>query len=395
MTARTRTLEAPGTLGFALSLCSISGVMSALALVPIMPELFRTFGALPNATFWLPALLTIPGLCCALLSPLAGYIGDKIGLKWPIVIFLALYALFGSAPFFLNDFATIFATRVGLGICQVGVLVLSIAMIGHEFEGQARDRWLAIQAAAATTSSIVLLPLSGFLAGSRAGWHGSFLIFLLAGGLALFVAFQPSRSTAAGAAAHGDDSIPMPWMWLLRQCAITCVSGLFFFAAQFQLGLALSTVGVKDPQTIGVLSALAAAGVVAGSLLFMPVKQRLGTALLPIVLMVSGLTLLAMWNFQTIPALVGFAFVNMVACGMMLPALVTTVAAGLPDAIRGRGLGLWNSAFVLAQFLSSALVSVVLARPGSTVLDAFGLLGVLAIALAATVARSERSSSRA
>lgn len=394
MTASTRTQEAPGTLGFALSLCSISGVMSALVLVPIMPELFRTFGALPNATFWLPALLTIPGLCCALLSPLAGYIGDKIGLKWPIVCFLVFYALFGSAPFYLNDFAAIFATRVGLGICQVGVLVLSIAMIGHEFEGQARDRWLAFQAAAATTSSIVLLPLSGFLAGS-AGWHGSFLVFLLAGGLALFIALQPSRTKAVSTAAHGEDSVPMPWMWLLRQCLVTCVSGLFFFSAQFQLGLALATVGVKDAQTIGLLSALAAVGVVAGSLLFLPVKQRLGSALLPLDLLVNGLTLLAMWKFQTIPALVGFAFVNMVACGMLLPALVTTVAAGLPDATRGRGLGLWNSAFVLAQFLSSALVSVVLAHPGATVLDAFGLLGVLALALAATVASSERSSSRA
>ena len=380
-------MPARNALGIALALCSISGVMSAIVMVPIMPQIFRTFGAMPNANFWLPSLVTVPGFCAALLSPLAGWLGDKIDLKWPMMACIVLYALFGAAPFMLQDFHAILAARIALGISQVGVLMFSLALIVQQFDGQARDKWLSLQAAAATSSSILLLPLSGFLADSSLGWHGSFLIYLSAGMLAAFFAFQSLRAPVA--TGHGNDGPAqgMPWGWMLGQCVVTCLGGVLIFSAQFQLGLALATVGITNPATIGVLSGLAVAGVVVGSLLFTRVKQRLGAAILPLEFLVCGVTLLAMWRFQTVPVLILFAFVNMIACGMMLPTLVTNVAAGLPDAVRGRGLGLWNSAFVLAQFVSSSIIAAVLARPGRTVLDAFGLLGVLALVLAAVLVR--------
>jgi sugar phosphate permease len=136
---------------------------------------------------------------------------------------------------------------------------------------------------------------------------------------------------------------------------------------------------------------LAVAGVVVGSLLFSTVKQYLGATILPLEFLVCGVTLLAMWRFQTVPVLVTLAFINMIACGMMLPTLVTNVAAGLPDALRGRGLGLWNSAFVLAQFLSSSIIAAVLATSGRTVLDAFAMLGALALVIAALLVKSRGS----
>lgn len=380
------------SLGLALSLCSIPGVMAAIVLVPIMPEIFRAYGSVPNANFWLPALVTIPGFCSALLSPLAGYLGDRIALKWPIIISLLLYAGFGSAPFFFPAFTSVLVTRIGMGVAQVGALVFSIAMISRQFAEQERDRWLALQAAAATSSSIVFLPLSGIVADSSLGWRASFLIFLVAIALALSIAVLRVARRVAPREDHGTAGLTLPWAWLLGQCVITCISGVFFFSAQLQLGLALASVGIKDTASIGMLSALAAAGVVLGSFLFAAAKRRFGAWLLPLELVVCGVTLFLMWQFQTVHALVGLAFVNMVACGMMLPTLVTSVASGLPDTVRGRGLGLWNSAFVLAQFVSSGFIGLVLSQPGATVLDGFGILSVPALALAAVVGLRVRKS---
>lgn len=364
--------------------------MSAIVMVPIMPDIFRVFGTMPNANFWLPSLVTIPGFCAAVLSPAAGYLGDKIALKWPIIGCLLLYALFGFVPFVFQDFTTILASRIALGIVQVGVLMFSLAMIGQQFDGPARDKWLAVQAAAATSSAIVLLPISGFLAGQM-GWHGSFLIYLVAAAaLAAFFVAMPARARPP-LAQHGEEHArTLPWRWLLLQCLVTCFGGILVFSAQFQLGLAFATVGIKGASTIGVLSALASAGVVVGSLSFMKAKQWLGKALLPVEFAVCGATLFAMWQFQSVPGLLSFAFINMIACGLLLPTLVTNVAAGLPDAVRGRGLGIWNSAFVLAQFLSSTYIGTVLGTPGRTVLDAFGLLGLVALVLAAVIALASK-----
>jgi MFS family permease len=354
--------------------------MSVIPMVPIMPEIFRAYGSVPHANFWIPALMTIPGFCTALLSPIAGYIGDRAGSKWLIAACLVAYVLFGVAPLMIQDFHTIIATRIGVGIAQTGVLVISIAMISQQFHGAMRERWLALQAGAAIGSTVILLPLSGFLASSDIGWRGSFLLFLMGIPLAIFLIAQRVRPAASETQ---DDSISqtIPWRWLLGQCVITCLTGVIFFSTQFQLGLALSTLGISDTATIGMLSALAAAGVVIGTILFMPVKRLLGTALLPCELLLSGVGLLVIWQFQTVPVFVVFAFITMIACGMMLPTLITVVAAGLPNAVRGRGLGLWNSAFTLAQFIGSAFIGAVLAQPGWTVLDAFGILGLGAIGL--------------
>ena len=380
---------ASASLGVALALCAVSGVMAAGVLVPIMPEIFKEYRGIPNASFWIPALVTIPGLCSAILSPLAGHFGDRIGAKWPIVICLCLYATLGMMPIVLHNFQYILLSRIGLGVVLVGVLMLSIVLIGQQFEGVARDRWLGMQAVAVTASGLVLLPASGFLAESAMGWRGSFLIFLSALVLAAFLASRPVRAHRDG---RHDHSAPagLPWRWLLGQCLVTIVVGVLLFSTQFQLGLALSTVGVRDVGTIGLLSGIAVVGLLIGSTLFMRAKRLLGRAALGIEMAACGVTLLLMWQFQSVTVLVVLAFVNLFAAGLMLPTLITTVAGGLPHQVRGRGMGIWNSAFTLAQFVSSALIGIVLGYPGGTVLDAFGLLGVAALLVSGVLIMTHR-----
>lgn len=384
------TTGASASLGIPLALCAVSGVMAAGVLVPILPELFKEFGGVRNASFWIPALVTIPGLCSAILSPLAGHFGDRIGAKWPIVICLCLYALIGMMPIVLHDFASILISRIGLGIVLVGVLMLSIVLIGQQFDGVARDRWLGMQAVAVTASGLVLLPASGFLAESTMGWRGSFLLFLSAFALALFLALQPVRSHRHAHSEAEGAPTGLPWRWLLGQCLVTIVVGVLLFSTQFQVGLALSTVGVRDVGTIGLLSGIAVVGLLLGSLSFMPARRLLGRAALGFEMAACGVTLLLMWQFQWVAALVVLAFINLFACGLMLPTLITTVAGGLPHHVRGRGMGVWNSAFTAAQFVSSALIGIVLGHRGATVLDAFGLLGVVALVMAAGIVLASR-----
>ena len=53
----------------------------------------------------------------------------------------------------------------------------------------------------------------------------------------------------------------------------------------------------------------------------------------------------------------------------------------MPDQFRGRGMGLWTSAFFLGQFLSPFLVTLVRGRVGG-LLETFVACGVVCIALA-------------
>lgn len=369
-------------LGIVLALCSVPSVMSAIVLVPILPKLLRVFGSMPEANLLVPALLTIPSLCTAVLSPVVGYLGDRFGLKGPIVWSLIIFSIFGAVPTFIDDFETIAVTRVVLGIAQSFSVVLSIALIGQQFEGRDRERWLSFQALAASSSSLLLLPLSGFLAQTALEWHGPFLIFLSTIALAIALArssiHAPERQVAIV-----EPDVSLLSSWMVRQCLISVIVAVLIFAMQFQFGLALSTVGLNEPGFIGLLSAVAVFGSIVGSLMFVSANRVLKYWLLPTELLIVGITFLFMKAAGSVTPLVILAFVNNIACGLMLPTLVTPIAAGLPNSVRGRGLGLWNSSLTFGQFLSGGIIGLILSQKNVDIFDAFTILGTFALLMAA------------
>src|SRR5664279_2380450 len=71
-----------------------------------------------------------------------------------------------------------------------------------------------------------------------------------------------------------------------------------------------------------------------------------------------------------------------------------TWRSGRPDAVRGRGLGIWNSSFTFGQFLSAGFAGAVLGRPDATILDAFAWAGVAALTAASVTALGAQAADR-
>jgi MFS family permease len=382
-TEKTRQGQPGVPLGLSLILGSTLSVMAAIALAPVLPQLMVAFHDVPNSNFWVPALVSVSGLGSALFSPFAGYIGDRYGRRIPLIGSCVLFSAAGIAPLVLNDFTSIFLTRVAVGISSMGVLILSIALIGDYFSGASRDRLFAIQAMAASLSALVWLPLSGLL-GAWLGWRGPLLMFL--SGLPLAVAYwalfrnmAPESDTSASRVAWSA----LPWPWLTGICLISVFSALFFYALQLQIGLALAAVGVTDPARIGILSGVAMAGTPVGAVLFVKAAAYPFGRLLRLELVVSGATLMMLRYCEDYRVFLLVAFINLMSSGMMLPTFITHVTRHLDGAVRARGIGVWQAAFAAGQFLSVAATGLAMRRPGSTVLDAFWFLGVGGVTVAA------------
>jgi len=129
-------------------------VMGVALLAPIVPKLMQEFADLPNAQVLVPLLLPLPALCIALFSPFAGWIGDRTSHRRLLIWACFIYSFFGVAPAFLTDYWPIFATRVGVGICEAVIITCSTSMIANHFGGELRDKWLGSQAALASLSSL-------------------------------------------------------------------------------------------------------------------------------------------------------------------------------------------------------------------------------------------------
>jgi MFS family permease len=334
--------------GVILMLTAVMPTMAIIALVPVLPLLLREFADVPGAAVLVPMALTIPALCVALFSPLAGWLSDKVGRKRLLIAALVGYAGFGLLPLMLDDLRMILAARVALGVTEAIIMTVATALVGDYFTGERRERWVSIQIATASVSAIVLIAAGGAL-GEALGSRGPFWLYLLALPVAVAAAmilFEPAKTVAAAPAAAGKAQ------GIAMLVAITFGIGMLFYTLIVQLGPVIEATGVTSPATIGLAGAAANLGVMAGSMLFGRLKGWSGETLLSIGLPLVALGYVGIALSTSFALTAACAVVISIGNGLMLPTMLAWVLRRLPPETRGRGTGVWTGSFFLAQFVA-------------------------------------------
>jgi MFS family permease len=131
--------KSPGTMnattrhGVILLMAAVMPIMAIISLVPVLPLLLQEFESTPGSQFLVPIALTVPALCVALFSPLAGWLSDRVGRKKLLVTALLLYAAAGILPLMLSQLTHIIASRVILGVAEAAIMTVATALIGDYF----------------------------------------------------------------------------------------------------------------------------------------------------------------------------------------------------------------------------------------------------------------------
>jgi len=335
--------------GVILMLTAVMPTMAIIALVPVLPLLLREFAGVPGAAVLVPMALTIPALCVALFSPVAGWLSDKVGRKRLLIAALVGYAGFGLLPLLLHDLRMILAARVALGVTEAIIMTVATALVGDYFTGERREKWVSIQIATASVSAIVLIAAGGAL-GEALGSRGPFWLYLLAlpvAAAAAMILFEPEKvATAPAAAAAGKAQ------GIALLVAITFGIGMLFYTLIVQLGPVIEATGVTSPATIGLAGAAANLGVMAGSMLFGRLKGWSGETLLSIGLPLVALGYVGIALSTSFALTAACAVVISIGNGLMLPTMLAWVLRRLPPETRGRGTGVWTGSFFLAQFVA-------------------------------------------
>src|SRR6185312_537182 len=293
-------------------------------------------------------------------------------------------AVFGCAPYFLENIYAILLTRCALGVCVSAVVTASTTMISDYFKGRARERWFAAQAAVSAISAVVLIWVGGRL-GASLGWRGPFLAYAYSIVLAIAIwvlTWEPSEESPEELTANEDVSYTeFPLARMLGICIVTLGASITFYAVSTQNANALVTLGVHDPAEIGRLSAVATFGTVLGTAAF-GVLGRLPTAgLLTLDFALLGLGFVLMAASGSAQVYTMSAVVQQFGCGLVLPTLLVWATCGLAFRIRGRAIGMWQAAFQVGQLLSGITITF-LAAHSAGLLAAFSTLGVACLGAA-------------
>ncbi|MFI7404290.1 MFS transporter [Streptomyces sp. NPDC049541] len=365
-------------------------ILGAVLIAPVLPKMQDHFGSVPGAKTLVPLALTVPALALALLAPFAGVIVDRLGRKRLLIVATLLYALFGTAPLWLDSLGAIIASRALVGVAEAAIMTCCTTLIGDYYSGPRRVKYLALQTMCASASATAFFVLGG--AAGSAGWRAPFWVYAVSLALAPLMATAlpdpAARPAAVEAPAAPEVRRPFPWRQLRGSCVLTFFGAMVFYTVPVEMSYLLDDLGTKNSGVIGLATALASAATVGGAITF----ARLGRSpdgMLPAVLAVCGVGFGVMFLAGNAPLLVVGAVINCVGTGMLLPALLTGAMSRLAFEDRGRGTGLWTAAFFAGEFVCPLVLLAVESAVG-TLAGAVGVLGLAAALVAAGLLAAHR-----
>lgn len=433
--------------GLALVLPCTTAVMGSAILAPNIPQMIGAFGHIPDVEFWVPTLVTLPALCIALFSTLAGSVADALGRRRIMIWAMLIYGLAGMLPLAIQDFWLILASRVVVGMVEAVILCSSTTLIGDYFEGRRRDHWLAMQTTTASGSSIVMFPLGGYV--GQFGWQYPFAMYgfsLVLVVLLIAVTWEPAESTrerstrfpwvsglavtAAAAAftwgitrfagwltplviyalcllgmlviglvgARGDSRAAaatrlswagFPWIPFTGICLISAIASVMFYLLQILMANVLRETGVTNTFDTGLIIAAVSLGIPIGTLVFARISR---TPISILLLLVFGCMAVGFWGMAAAPNLkwlMAASFVNQLGCGLALPTTLTWSMRQFTFAQRGRGIGIFQSFFNGGQFVGPTFVTWLAAQlTAGAIKPAYGYVSWVAaiVALGALIA---------
>ncbi|MEY4761158.1 MAG: hypothetical protein RLZZ200_1014 [Pseudomonadota bacterium] len=362
--------------GLALLVPITLSVMAIVLLAPILPQLQAEYATVPGGEYLAPMVLTVPALCVALLSPVAGILGDYFGRRRLLIVSLVVYGVVGVAPVFLSDLYALIASRVAVGAAEALIMVLTTTLVGDFFSGATRDRWLAAQTTIASLSALLFFNLGGLL--GRQGWRAPFWVYasaLLMLVLVLRYTWEPARQ---------EKQATMSWATFpvgrfVQIIAVTIFASTLFYTVQIHASVGLDQLGLKDPAQIGLLTSIASLGVPLGTFIYARVTGTRVARLLLVEFLMLGVGFLLMSRATTVTSFLIGCGINQVGAGLVLPTLLVWAMSQLHFEVRSRGAGLWTGAFSLGQWLSPIIVTFCSARLGGF-LPSLSVMSVAAFA---------------
>lgn len=340
--------------------------MAPAALGPVLPEVQREFASFPGASFLVVMVLTLPSVCIALLSGLAGVIVDRVGRKAVLVFGLFLYGIAGVAPFFLTNLPAILASRLFVGVAEACAMIAATTLIGDEYEGQERERMLAYQVAVAALSAVVIAMAAGAL--GSFGWRYAVLphsISLAICVLAIAKIREPQRPQKLSVKVELLATEPFPWKRTLLACCLMLMTSMFFFIMPVELAFILTNIGVTSPKVIGMTLAGVTTGLAVGAMVYRALSRADTRVHLALGFAIMAVGLAGVAGSRAHAMLTGFAFLSVVGAGMMVPSLLAAALKLFPFEHRGLGTGLIQSSNSLGQFICGLVVTGLAAATAS------------------------------
>ena len=350
-------------------------------------------GIVISAFFLGYAAMQIPG----------GWLSDRFGSKYVIVISIAAWSVFTVLTSFAWSLASLIVIRLIFGLTEGAYPSASVKGITEMFDKPNRPKLSALLVSSNYAGSM-LAPLIMAPLIIAFGWRHAFEVIGFAGvafALVYFVVVPYSRSVGQRASAVATPATkaatrellknPFLWQLLTVWFGLSCVNkGLDSWMPIYllqQRGLDLKAVGILTPIPFLLATIATAIGGWVMTRFFADREKYLliGSATL------TGVFLYAMYKSETITALIFFQSLVYFFKSFVLATVIALPTKVLPDGQIGTGIGMVNFGGQSAGFVAPAAMGFLVTGTGSfdAAFDFLLVMTALAVLVATTIRSRE------
>jgi MFS family permease len=362
----------------------IGGLMvtiSMVALSPVLPKIETALASNPDEALLVKMLIPVSGAAMVIGAPLTGFFVDRKGLRAVLTCNSLIFAIAGTAGFYLGDIYSLLISRLFVGLAAAGMATTSMTLINTRLQGNARARWMGFHISTAMFGSLLITPAVGLL--GELGWRWPFLTYSV--GLIVAIAAwsglqEPRRRSATDRAKAGGSGNPLRWfpLWFLP---LALVMGSVTYLPSVYLPFAAKDVGVTSPAMISfVMLADAILGATMALLFGRSQRYISSTSAFMFSFACTGGGMLAVSMAGSFAGLVAGMLIFGFGIGWFVPNLMTSLSRRVSQEQQGRAVGIVKATHYLASPLAVLAVEPIARDFGTS-----GVLRAAAIASFTTV----------
>jgi len=368
-------------------------VMAGAILGPIVPAIQSNLGVSESNA---GLIITTHGALIVLVSPIAGWLVDRVGPRRPFIFGLILYGIGGGAGLVIEEFGPLLASRAVLGVGVAFIYTGITVLIYDLYQGQRMNRALGLRSSANSIGAVIW-PLVGGTLGTLS-WQAPFGVYLIALPLGMVAILTVPETGQRDSVSQSESAGPGGVMSVFRSRPGLLSVYLLYFGANALLyniivfyPQLLSTLGITSSFSISLY--LAANGLAGGisaavsdRLLERTSRHRLVVAALVLWVVAFAGATVAESALTAVPSVVAFGL----GLGLVFPTAFGWIEALAPSGQQGQFSSYLASAGYTGQFLSPILFGPLVPQFG--VRSVFGVAAVTAVVglvtLGVTLARS-------
>lgn len=332
---------------------------------PALPVFRDAFGLTDSQASLLLVAALLPGV---FLSPVLGFLVDRVGRRRVLVTSLFVWSLGGGLIAVGLPFAVVLGLRVVQGAAMTGIGIATVTLIGDVFEEAQRNRIFGLNVAVLSAGAAVFPLVGGALA--AVSWNAPFVMYLFGLPVALFayrvleepvVEREPRSVTYLQRVVSALSAREATVLYGAALLIDLLLFGTVFTALPFLLADAFAL----SPLLIGlVVTTGEVASTVAATQNGRLARSRSDGDIVALGFLATGAGLLGAWVAPT-PLLLAVATLGFGAgWGVALPSIDAAISDLVPAQFRAGALSLRNTASSLGRSLGPLLFAAFGARGG-------------------------------